>query len=890
MSSLRFRIIVSMLTIIFLIVSGSYFVIQGIETGIIEGEFRNEGFLLANNLASEISNNILIDDLVEVGKSVDNTKNNYPEIEYVFVTDIQGNVIVHSFDTGFPKVLMNYTKPENIMNEEIISTEQGVIHEFDATLFKNIGYVHIGLSENRVRAQILDASRKLLYLAICSIILGGVFVYFIGKRLTEPVLRVTEGAKRINKGILDQKIEVSSRDEMSELANTFNEMASSLDQKINELVSSKEKIEEAEKYLETLFDSIEDGIIVVNSNHEIIKMNRSYLKMTESEEKDVLGRTCHEMIFGVLPSEDQKEKCPINSLFESNKSIRFVHEIDSDTEKKILEINASLFLDKKGIQNVIMVIRDVTGHKFIEDQIILRNRELAALNEISNIIRETFDIDKILTRSLVAIQELTGMESTDAYLFDEKTHGFLPRIHLGMENVCDKIEFKKINEVIIVEDLKNKAKDKSNEMPMSFAIIPLKSKDKVLGVITICNKKSHIFSSRDKELFSAIGNQIGISIENITFYENIKYLKDFNDEILNNINMAIHVVDTDLKILAVNDELIKLARGRIRKEKIINNNLLNVYPFLKETNVELEYRHVIKTGEIFLSEEKTQYYEDTIYTSTSKIPIKDKNGKVEKIITVIEDISQRKKLEEELKDSYEELKLTYFKLQELYKIKDNFLSNISHELRTPLTSVIGYTELMLDENLTEKQRHMTEIVFRNSKRLSRLIKGLLDSQLIESRDLKLAGEIVIINEIIATVVEDMKNMAAAKNILININITDTLVIEGDIERLTQVFSNLIENAIKFTIAGEINIRGEMDNQKIHIRISDTGIGIPQDKLEKIFDRFYQVDSSDERKYGGTGLGLWISKNIIEAHGGRIWAESKNSGSTFHILLPKSVRS
>jgi len=877
-----------MLAIIFLIVSGSYFVIQDIETGIIQGEFRNVGFLLANNLASEITNNILIDDLVEVMKSIDNTKNNYHEIEYVFVTDLQGNVIVHSFDKGFPKALMNYTKPEDVKEEEIISTDNGVIHEFDAPLSKKIGYVHIGLSENRVRAQILEASRKLLYIAICAMILGGVFAYFIGKRLTEPILRLTDGAKRMNKGILDQKIEVSSRDEMSELADAFNDMASSLDQKLNELVSSKEKIEEAEKYLETLFDSIEDGIIVVNSNHEIIKMNRSFLKMTDREEKDVLGRTCHEMIFGVLPSENQKEKCPINALLESKKSIRFVHEIDSDTEKKILEINASMFLERRGIQNVIMVIRDITGHKFIEDQIVLRNRELAALNEISNIIRETFDIDKILTRSLVAIQELTDMESANAYLFDEKTQGFLSRIHLGMENVCDKIEFKKINEVLIVEKLKTK--EISNEISMCFAIIPLKSKDKVLGVITICSKKSHIFSSRDKELFSAIGNQIGVALENITFYENIKYLKDFNDDILNNINLAIHVVDTDLKILAVNNELIKLSRGMIKRDKIINTNLFLVYPFLKETNVELEYNHVIKTGKIFLSEEKTQYYGDTIYTSTSKIPIKDKNGNVDKIITVIEDISDRKKLEEELKDSYEELKLTYSKLQELYKIKDNFLSNISHELRTPLTAVIGYTELMLDEKLSEKQRHMTEIVFRNSKRLSRLIKGLLDSQLIESRNIHLAGEMVVINEIIATVVEDMKNMAASKNIPIKIDIPDTLVVEGDIERLTQVFSNLVDNAIKFTISGEINIRGEMDNQKAHIQITDTGIGIPKDRLDKIFDRFYQIDSSKVRKYGGTGLGLWISKNIIEAHGGRIWAESKNSGSTFHVLLPKSVKS
>ena len=423
----------------------------------------------------------------------------------------------------------------------------------------------------------------------------------------------------------------------------------------------------------------------------------------------------------------------------------------------------------------------------------------------------------------------------------------------------------------------------------SYAIIPLKSKDKVFGIIKISSNKSHIFSGREKELFSAIGNQIGVAIENISFYDNVKYLKEFNDEILNNINLALHVVDKDLRILAVNDELIKLSKGRIKREEIINKNLYDVFPFLMERHVNLEYEHVITTGEIFQSEEKIQYYDEIIYTSTSKIPIKAKNGFVERIITVIEDVSEKKKLEEELKDSYEELKLTYSKLQELYKIKDNFLSSISHELRTPLTSVIGYTELMLDENLTPKQRHKIEIIFRNSKRLHRLIRALLDTQIIDSSNIQLTKERVVINDLINAVVEDMKNMAVSKNIPITIDIPDLLVVEVDIERLIEVFSNIVENAIKFTITGEIIIRGEMDNEKVHIAISDTGIGIPEDKLEKIFDRFYQVDSSNKRRFGGTGLGLWISKKIIDAHGGRIWAESKNRGSTFHILLPKPVK-
>ncbi|MFZ3168684.1 MAG: ATP-binding protein [Candidatus Methanoperedens sp.] len=882
MSSLRGRLIISMLAIIFLIVAGSNFVIQDIQTGIIEGEFRNEGFLLANNLASEISNNFLINDFVEVSKTVDNAKNSYSEIEYIFVADSQGIVLVHTFESGFPKALLDYAKPENTSKEEIINTEKGIIHEFDAPLFKNVGYVHIGLSENKVRAQILDASRKILFLAICAVLLGGIFIYFIGKRLTEPIIRLNEGAKRINKGILDQKIEVGSNDEMGELARTFNDMSSTLDQKIKELITSKEKTENAEKYLETLFDSIEDGIIVMNINHEIIKMNSSFLKMTGMTEKEVLGKTCHELIFETLPS--QMEECPINRLLQTRQPIRFMQESKFNSGTKILDINSSLFIDIKGNPNIIMVIRDVTQHKNLENEILLRNRELTVLNEISKNISEAFDIDKIVSKSLENILKLTNMEYGDAYLVDDKTGKFTLINHQG-EKCNDPFEPRKVNEVLIVEGKKNTLPTK--DVYYSRAVIPLKSKDKVFGIIKITSEKNHIYSGREKELFSAIGNQIGVAIENISFYDNIKYLKEFNDEILNNINLALHVVDRDMRILAVNDELIKL--GRIKREEVINKNLYDLFPFLKKKHVDQEYDHVIETGEIFQSEEKIQYYDEIIYTSTSKIPIKDKNGFVEKIITVIKDVSEKKKLEEELKDSYEELKLTYSKLQELYKIKDNFLSSISHELRTPLTSVMGYTELMLEENLTQKQRHKIEIIFRNSKRLYRLIRSLLDTQIIDSSDLQLTREKIVINELITGVVEDMKNIAVSKNIPITIDIPDFLIVEGDTERLIEVFSNMVENAIKFTIAGEIIIKGEMDNGKVHIAISDTGIGIPEDKLNKIFDRFYQVDSSDKRKFGGTGLGLWISKKIIDAHNGRIWAESKNRGSTFHILLPKRVK-
>jgi len=866
MSSLRFRIIASTLLIVFLIIAGSYLVIQDIQTGIIEGEFRDKGFLLANHLALEVSTPLLVNDLIEIRNSIEDIKNSYPDVEYIFVTDAEGIVLMHTFEKGFPKALLNRSNPSSIVKEYVFETEKGIIHEFDAPAFKNIGYVHVGVSERSVRAQILEASRKLLLLAVSAMVLCGVFIYFISRRLTEPILKLTEGANRINKGVLDQKILVDTKDELGELATTFNDMASSLDQKIKEIVASKEQTEAAEKYLETLFDSIEDGIFVVNVNHEIIKVNKSFLKIMGMSEEQVLGKSCHEVIFGSI----NRKECEIDRLLQTKVPERFVHEVYVNGNKKILELNPSLFLDKKGTVNLIVVLRDVTQQKMLEEEIIRRNKELTVINEISKTISETFDLDRILSSSLDSLLKLTGMESGSSYLVDENSGGFSLKVHRGREEEKVPLKLQSAKDALAVR-------------------MHLKSKENIMGMIDLRSREAHSFSERDKELFHSIGNQLGIAIENITFYNNIKYLKEFNEEILNNVNLAIHVVDKDMKILAVNDELIKLSRGRLKKEQLINRNFFEAFPFLKLKQLEKEYRYVIETGEIFLSEEKTNYYDEEIYTSTSKIPIKDEKGSVEKVITVIKDVSDQKKLEEELKDSYEELKLTYSKLKELYKLKDNFLSNISHELRTPLTSVIGYTELILDENLTQEQRHKLEIILRNSKRLSKLIRALLDTTLIESNNLQLDMQMVEINELLASVAEDMRTMAATKNLPIRIDIPELLVVKGDRDRLLQVFSNIVENAIKFTITGEITMNAATEGEFVHIKISDTGIGIPEDKLEAIFDKFYQLDESNTRRFGGAGLGLWISKNIVEAHGGRIWAEGKNRGSTFHVLLPKTVK-
>ncbi len=891
MKSLRFKIIISTMLIGLFVILGSFLVIQDIQKGIIEGEFRDKGILVADHLRLELTDPVLVNDLMEIKDYIENLKKGYSDIEYIFVTDSDGIVLVHTFENGFPKSLQNMSKPSNVQDEFVYYSDRGVIHEFDRPLLNNIGYVHLGLSETRVRKHIQESSDRLLLLSISAFVLLGIFIFFTGRWLTEPVLRLTEGAKRINKGILDQKIEVASEDELGELAATFNDMSKTLDEKIKDLVTSKEQTETAQKYLETLFNSIDDGIIVVNIDHEIIKVNESLLKMMHLFEEQLLGKSCHEMIFSIQHPHD-KEGCPVGIMLRTKEPMRLLREVQVNGDKKILEINGTLLSDSRGEINVILVLRDVTKQKALEEEIIARNRELTTLNEISKNVSESFELDKILLKTLNSLLKLTKMDWGEIYLLDEGSGNFVLDIHAGNDGAPQKLLPSNINvrDILAINDPgKNPwiRADEGSNVDASFVGIPLKLKDKVFGVITLRSSKQYNFSDKDKDIFTAIGNQLGVAIENITFYNNIKYLKEFNEEILNNVNLAIHVVDKDMKILAVNDELIKLSRGRYKKEDMIDRSLFEIlYPFLKEKNVDKEYEYVKKTGEIFQSEEKIEYYGDVIYTSTSKIPVRDHTGSVVRIITVMKDVTEQKRLEEELKDSYEELRLTYLKLKELFKVKENFISNMSHELRTPLTSIMGYTELLLDENIPSEQKHKLEVIYRNSQRLSRLIQGLLDTAVIESKNLALNIQTLSLYDMMQQISEDMKAVTQIKNIPVKLDIPEQLKVEGDREKLMQLFSNMLDNAVKFTLKGNIKITASEDNEWVHIKFEDTGIGIPQDKLDMIFDRFYQLDSPETPNRGGAGLGLWISKNIVEAHGGKIWAESKNRGSTFHVLLKK----
>ena len=240
----------------------------------------------------------------------------------------------------------------------------------------------------------------------------------------------------------------------------------------------------------------------------------------------------------------------------------------------------------------------------------------------------------------------------------------------------------------------------------------------------------------------------------------------------------------------------------------------------------------------------------------------------------------------EITKSNELLKRANKKLMELDKLKSDFVSMVSHELKTPLTPMKTSAEFLLENDPDMNvRREMLELIVRNIDRQTRMVNDMLDISRIESGNMRYRKDMLDIGEIINSAIETIKKQSEEKKINITTDIpTDLLKINADKDKLIQVFINLLSNALKFTPnGGNVEIKANESEKYIEVCVKDDGIGIPSDKIDKIFNKFYQIDNTSARPYGGSGLGLAITKSIMEGHGGTIRAKSTPGEGSIFIL-------
>jgi two-component system, sensor histidine kinase and response regulator len=292
-----------------------------------------------------------------------------------------------------------------------------------------------------------------------------------------------------------------------------------------------------------------------------------------------------------------------------------------------------------------------------------------------------------------------------------------------------------------------------------------------------------------------------------------------------------------------------------------------------------------RMGEVYYTEFRLKEDPSSWLSFSGQDISEDESGKIIRFIGVLQNITERKKSEVELKAAKEEA-------EEASLAKSQFLANMSHEIRTPMNAIMGLTHLINQSDLNESQKKYISKIETSSKTLLRIINDILDFSKIEAGKLELENIKFDLDKVFENVSTLYTPSATNKGIDINFDIGELVpdVLKGDSLRLEQIIANLITNAIKFTTRGEVNVavtleEEQEDKVKLHFSVSDTGIGLTKEQTGRLFTAFTQADNSTTRKYGGTGLGLTITKQFVELMNGNIWVESEyGEGSTFHFTI------
>ncbi len=427
------------------------------------------------------------------------------------------------------------------------------------------------------------------------------------------------------------------------------------------------------------------------------------------------------------------------------------------------------------------------------------------------------------------------------------------------------------------------------------------------------NWNQHVQLSRCNELrdlgnsFNLMATQLQDSFDSLE-HQNIE-MQHLNEKLvqseqrlyqfLEGLPIGVLVVNAQQKIVFYNQKLQHIFGQPINTE--INLDLFSQVHNLYLSNTDRFYpakgfplKRALKGKTIKVENLEVHRSNQIIPCEVLGTPIFNRERKVIYAIVVFQDITQRKKAEKERQNFTTQLKQKNKELERLDQIKDEFLANTSHELRTPLNGMIGLAESMLDGaagSITELQRKNLIMMAQSGHRLATLVNDILDFSKLRHNTIELQLKPIglrVITEVVLTLVQPLTYHKPIQ--LIN-TISDNIpLVNADENRLQQILYNLIGNGIKFTEKGTVIVSASIfaaNHQFIVIKVSDTGIGIAADKLDRIFESFEQADGSTAREYGGTGLGLAVTQQLVNLHGGEIWVESTvDVGSDFMFTLSK----
>ncbi len=575
-----------------------------------------------------------------------------------------------------------------------------------------------------------------------------------------------------------------------------------------------------------------------------------------------------------------------------------LHRAKDELETRVLERTAELAKANE------VLLAEITVRKQAEEALFQEVKINAAIAELSSALLFSTSIDNISDVVLAHAKRLTDSEFGYVGYIDPKT-GYLisPTLTRDIWDVCkveDKnIVFKKFNGLCgwVLENRKSiltnsPASDQrssgipSGHMPIRrFLSAPAIVNEKIVGQIALANS-DHEYTERDLALVERMATLYAIAIQRKRAEDALHESEQKYRTIVDTANEGIWTLDASGITSYVNSHMAQMLG--YTEEDMLGRHIFELMDADARIDVE-SYLEKLKKGSKEVHDFRLSRKDGTcLYTIFSTSPIYDNMGQYIGALGMFADITERKRAEE--------LRLEKERLEYASKEKSEFIASMSHELRTPLNAIIGFSEILkmkMAGELSEKQMHYVNNIYTSGDFLLNLINDILDLSKVEAGKIELNIEKIRVATTIDEATVLIKEKAAKHNINIKKEIDPGLeFVDADKQRIKQVLFNLLSNAVKFSKeeGGTVTISAKKEGDMAQFSVSDTGIGIKPENLGKLFQKFEQLEPGISAKYGGTGLGLAICKQLVEQHGGRMWAESKyGEGSTFTFTLPLKAK-
>lgn len=633
------------------------------------------------------------------------------------------------------------------------------------------------------------------------------------------------------------------------LLHRFFRLQESLDQKISE---HTKEILDSNTELNQIFNTTGNSMRLIDKDFNILRVNRSFSSVSGISKEKAEGKKCYDIFPG---PHCHTSECPLSRILEGE------DRVELDIKKK----------NQKG--KVIPGIVTCVSFK-------------GQNGELIGIIEDFKDISQ-------RVQALENLKKTE-----KQFSVFMDNLPVGVFIKDEESRFSYLNNymdklVSVRESLSKKPHELFDNS--EYAKKMMEEDNKVLnGDIVVVEEELKDREGNNKFLwthkFRFKGTDDKLKIGGITLDITKRKKMEHQLKILSNAiqHSPACVIITNLRgtIEFVNSSFTRITR--YEPEDVLGKNIRLLRSDDEANKLFSDIIKTIKTGVDWFGEFQNKRKDGETYWELASIsPVQNNHGQVTHFIMISEDITERKQNEKELIKAKEQA-------EEASRLKTAFLANLSHEIRTPMNAILGFSGLLLDEDLPYQERvKINSMINENSQTLLQLIDNVLDISKIQSGRIEVKKSRCQINELLIDLKNEFQQKVdnnSSKSIQLSISkgITENdYTVITDPAKLRQVLYNILDNAVKFTNKGFVEYGyTKVDESKLQFYVIDSGIGISDDEVDKIYEIFRQADNSFTREYGGTGIGLSIAKKIVEYLGGEIWVQSKKKqGTTIYFTLP-----